>query len=141
VAFIEYLALKRGGRGTLWVFQILAFVLLAGAGCSGEDTGAGVSGAEEHWVPSQRILAGKSPARGPARQWTPSESETRELSEIGLSLEEANRWATFLQPTEQESVWDSVGWRLSIWEAVVEAADTGRPLLLFSMNGHPEGFT
>jgi hypothetical protein len=92
-------------------------------------------------VPSQRVLAGKSPTRGPARQWTPSDSQARELSEIGLSLEEANRWATFLQPTEQESVWDSVDWRLSIWEAVVEAADTGRPLLLFSMNGHPEGFT
>jgi hypothetical protein len=141
LASIEYLALKRSGRGSLWVFRLLVFVLLAGTGCSGEDTEASVSGAEEHWVPSQRVLAGKSPTRGPARQWTPSDSQARELSEIGLSLEEANRWATFLQPTEQESVWDSVDWRLSIWEAVVEAADTGRPLLLFSMNGHPEGFT
>ncbi|MEE2830423.1 MAG: hypothetical protein VX498_14640 [Myxococcota bacterium] len=63
------------------------------------------------------------------------------LPEIQLSAEDALEWDAFLQPTEEELAWHSINWRTSIWDAVVEATDTGRPLMLFAMNGHPKGFT
>ena len=63
------------------------------------------------------------------------------LPEIQLSMEQVTEWESFLQPSSQESRWRSIDWRWSIWDAVVEAVETGKPLLLLSMNGHPKGFT
>ena len=60
---------------------------------------------------------------------------------VPLSLEEAEQWGKFLEPDSFESGWDEVNWRTSIWEAIHEAVETQKPLLLFSMNGHPKGFT
>lgn len=54
---------------------------------------------------------------------------------------ELERWATFLKPHGAETLWDEVQWRASMWDAVLEAHATDRPLLVWSMNGHPLGFT
>jgi hypothetical protein len=35
--------------------------------------------------------------------------------------------------------WESIPWRASLWEARRESARTGRPLLIWAMNGHPMG--
>ena len=40
-------------------------------------------------------------------------------------------------PSEAEERWREIPWRTSTWDAVVEAAATERPILLWAMNGHP----
>jgi len=92
-------------------------------------------------VPSKRVLPAKLKTATPSSKAANVRKGSGALPQVELSVEEADQWATFLQPSEAEKVWDSVDWRLSVWDAVVEAVDTGRPLLMFSMNGHPKGFT
>lgn len=44
-------------------------------------------------------------------------------------------------PAADELAWMAVPWRTRLWEAVVEAQERQRPLLLWVMNGHPLGCT
>ena len=44
-------------------------------------------------------------------------------------------------PSKDEERWREIPWRTSTWDAVVEAAATDRPVLLWAMNGHPLGCT
>ena len=37
--------------------------------------------------------------------------------------------------------WRAIGWKPSLWEAVVEANEEEKPILLWTMNGHPLGQT
>lgn len=40
-------------------------------------------------------------------------------------------------PSKEEERWREIPWRTSTWDAVVEGAETERPVLLWAMNGHP----
>jgi hypothetical protein len=44
-------------------------------------------------------------------------------------------------PSEDEVAFREIPWRAALWDAVVEARDTDRPILLWAMNGHPLGCT
>jgi hypothetical protein len=44
-------------------------------------------------------------------------------------------------PTEAECAFESIPWKPSFWDAVVEAQGAERPILLWAMNGHPLGCT
>ena len=44
-------------------------------------------------------------------------------------------------PSAQERAFEAVGWRPSFGEAVREARELDRPVLLWAMNGHPLGCT
>ena len=44
-------------------------------------------------------------------------------------------------PSKQEDAWRNVDWRSSFWDAVVEAQKAEKPILLWTMNGHPLGHT
>ena len=44
-------------------------------------------------------------------------------------------------PDADELAWMAVPWRTRLWEAVVEAQELQRPLLIWAMNGHPLGCT
>jgi hypothetical protein len=44
-------------------------------------------------------------------------------------------------PSAEERAFEAVGWRPSFGEAVREAREQGRPVLLWAMNGHPLGCT
>lgn len=46
-----------------------------------------------------------------------------------------------MQPTRKESRWDRIPWLTSLWEARRQAAATGKPILLWEMDGHPLGCT
>lgn len=46
-----------------------------------------------------------------------------------------------LWPGPEEEKWMEVGWRLNLFQARQEASDTGKPLFLWMMNGHPTGCT
>ena len=40
-------------------------------------------------------------------------------------------------PKPAELAYRAIGWRASYWDAVVEAQELDRPILLWAMNGHP----
>ena len=46
-----------------------------------------------------------------------------------------------IRPSEEENSWKKIGWRNAFWPAVQEARELGRPILLWTMNGHPLGCT
>ena len=51
------------------------------------------------------------------------------------------QWGEFIQPSAQELSYERIGWRNKFWPAVEEARRLGRPILLWTMNGHPLGCT
>ncbi len=48
---------------------------------------------------------------------------------------------TMIQPDAKESAYKEIGWRNEFWPAVQEAKRLGRPILFWTMNGHPLGCT
>ncbi len=40
-------------------------------------------------------------------------------------------------PSKSEERWRAIPWRTNTWDAVLEAAATEKPVLLWAMNGHP----
>ena len=52
-----------------------------------------------------------------------------------------SKWMTFVQPAQSELTYRTIGWRNALWPAVEEARRLGRPILFWTMNGHPLGCT
>jgi hypothetical protein len=54
-------------------------------------------------------------------------------------LTEANypKWRDHVSPKNWEFSYRRIPWRTSYWEAVVEAQAKEKPILLWTMNGHP----
>jgi hypothetical protein len=44
-------------------------------------------------------------------------------------------------PSAEETAFLSIEWRPSLWDGVVDAHRMKRPVLLWTMNGHPLGCT
>jgi len=51
------------------------------------------------------------------------------------------QWLKFIQPDAREQAYKEIDWRNKFWPAVEEARKLGRPILLWTMNGHPLGCT
>jgi hypothetical protein len=51
------------------------------------------------------------------------------------------QWRDYIRPKAQELSFESLDWKATFWEAVVEAQRTGKPILLWAMNGHPMACT
>ena len=49
--------------------------------------------------------------------------------------------AELIRPSNDELKFEEIGWRNQFWPAVLEARKLGRPVLLWTMNGHPLGCT
>ncbi len=47
----------------------------------------------------------------------------------------------FIQPDAKEQAYKEISWRNEFWPAVLEAKRLGRPILFWTMNGHPLGCT
>ena len=47
------------------------------------------------------------------------------------------RWREYLRPTAAETKCETVPWRTSYWEGVLEGQRSEKPVLLWAMNGHP----
>jgi len=67
-------------------------------------------------------------AAGGAQFAAPSEANFRELIK-------------FIQPDDREQAYKEINWRNEFWPAVLEAKSLGRPILFWTMNGHPLGCT
>lgn len=48
---------------------------------------------------------------------------------------------TMIEPAASEQAYREIGWRNALWPAVQEARKLGRPILFWTMNGHPLGCT
>jgi hypothetical protein len=57
------------------------------------------------------------------------------------NAENYRQWLTFIQPDAKEQAYKEIDWRNKFWDAVQEAKGLGRPILLWTMNGHPLGCT
>jgi len=44
-------------------------------------------------------------------------------------------------PSKEELAWQSIAWRPTLWDAVVDAHREKKPILLWTMNGHPLALT
>lgn len=55
------------------------------------------------------------------------------------NLTDANyvKWRDHVLPRNWELSYRKIPWRSSYWEAVIEAQEADKPILLWSMNGHP----
>ena len=58
-----------------------------------------------------------------------------------LSVRNFAKVQRYLTPKAEELVWERVPWRPALWAAVTEAQKRDRPILLWTMNGHPLGCT
>jgi hypothetical protein len=62
-------------------------------------------------------------------------------SEPALRAETFEAIRDAVLPSEAEEAWRAIGWRATFWDAVVEAHEAKKPVLLWAMNGHPLGCT
>ena len=67
---------------------------------------------------------------------TPSRWPAPNLTDANYS-----EWLAFIRPTADELKWRKVRWHKSLSEAAAEARQLQRPILLWTMNGHPCGET
>jgi hypothetical protein len=51
------------------------------------------------------------------------------------------KWHDYILPKPQELGFRAIAWRPSFWDAVIEAQEKEKPVLLWTMNGHPLGCT
>lgn len=50
-------------------------------------------------------------------------------------------WSRAIEPDEVEAAFRVIPWRNDLAPAMAEAKELGRPILLWTMNGHPLGCT
>ena len=67
----------------------------------------------------------------------PASCAADEFQEGKLTGANYARWRDHVLPRNWELSYRKIPWRSSYWEAVIEAQETDRPILLWSMNGHP----
>jgi hypothetical protein len=44
-------------------------------------------------------------------------------------------------PSKEELAWQSIAWRPTLWDGVIDAHKEKKPILLWAMNGHPLALT
>lgn len=44
-------------------------------------------------------------------------------------------------PSAEEEAWRKIAWRTTFWQGVIDANKEDKPVMLFTMNGHPFGCT
>jgi hypothetical protein len=58
-----------------------------------------------------------------------------------LNDQSLERWRDYVRPQAKEESYLEIPWRESFYIAINEARETNRPVLLWTMNGHPLGCT
>jgi hypothetical protein len=79
-------------------------------------------------VPSSP-LAGQTPEGSPAR------------AKVELNDQNYAEWRKHILPDTGELAWQQIPWATTFKDGIVAADAAGKPLLLWTMNGHPLGCT
>lgn len=60
-----------------------------------------------------------------------------------LELNDQNyaAWRDHILPEESELAWERIPWLTTFKDGIIAANDAGKPLLFWTMNGHPLGCT
>jgi hypothetical protein len=58
-----------------------------------------------------------------------------------LNDQSVERWRDHVRPQAKEEAYLDIPWRESFYVAINEARETDKPILLWTMNGHPLGCT
>ncbi len=58
-----------------------------------------------------------------------------------IAVEQFDKLRTVIKPANNEDKWAAIPWQTSLWEARKLAAEKGKPLLLWEMDGNPLGCT
>lgn len=63
------------------------------------------------------------------------------LDGFELSVETYEAWKQHIRPDKEELAWQQIDWLPDLKSGIVRASKIGRPILLWTMNGHPFGCT
>jgi hypothetical protein len=74
-------------------------------------------------------LAGQTPEGPPAK------------AKVELNDQNYAEWRRHILPDTGELAWQQIPWATSFKDGIVAADAAGKPLLLWTMNGHPLGCT
>ena len=58
-----------------------------------------------------------------------------------LGWDTFREWLTYVRPRPEEVRWQSIPWETDLWVARRLAAEQGKPIFLWAMNGNPLGCT
>ena len=58
-----------------------------------------------------------------------------------LTAETFDTWAEYIRPAAAECSWQDIHWLESLGKGVAAGAEDRKPVLLWAMNGHPQGCT
>jgi hypothetical protein len=58
-----------------------------------------------------------------------------------IKPESLSKLQAVIKPGKGEDVWTSIPWMTDLWQARKLAAEKGKPILLWEMDGHPLGCT
>lgn len=61
--------------------------------------------------------------------------------ESALNATNRDSWKTHILPTTEEQAWTQIPWLPDLQSAIDAAMESGKPVLLWTMNGHPLGCT
>lgn len=61
--------------------------------------------------------------------------------DAALTAQNRVEWMKAIEPDATETSYRAIAWRNEFWPAVEEARELGRPILFWTMNGHPLGCT
>lgn len=50
---------------------------------------------------------------------------------------DVDKWMKFIAPRPAEAKWRAIEWQPTLWDAVIAAHREKKPILLWTMNGHP----
>lgn len=67
----------------------------------------------------------------------PAAAVAAEFQEGELNDANYTKWRDHVLPRNWELAYRRIPWRSSYWEAVIEAQAKDKPILLWTMNGHP----
>lgn len=56
-----------------------------------------------------------------------------------LTQQDAAKLRALIRPAEGEDPFDTIPWETDLWAARKKAAEAGKPILLWEMDGHPLG--
>jgi hypothetical protein len=81
---------------------------------------------DRDWKPQGTLQPGQAKPHWPAP----------EITDANL-----DEWLTFIRPSDDELGWRKIRWHQTLEDAAIEAKKLNRPILLWTMNGHPCGET